>query len=554
MSTQKKILLAIISLVSITMLIGIIAYYIETQNEQELLQLKENELIEVTKLALEDEELKIYNTLFDYTYWDDFLTFVEKPDSTWAEDNIQTILTSFNLDAAWMFNLDHQLVYKPTINLIEDAVFQKKFFEDLYKNRFVKFYTFEGNQAVLYYGATIHGTQDAERITEPGGFFLLAKILDDAVIHRFQKLTGSKVIIQKELQSMKVEKDNPTVTSVIPLKNFDQADSAYLVFEKPQPSIAFLKRSTNKNFWLFSTSILLLYLVISILINRLVIRPLKLTGIIIKQEDTTKIERLKRKSTDFHLIGNLIETSINQKKELEKTMQLARQSDRLKTAFLNNISHEVRTPLNGIIGASILLSDPDVGIEEKQHMGDLINLSTQRLIRTITEYMDISLLNSDGMPFYPKIFDVIELIKKLKHDFELECQIKELQFNTKLEGLSSPEKIFNDNDLLDKILRHLLDNAVKFTSKGYVNFSVSKADHQIIFKVEDSGIGIEESFRDKLFSVFEQEDSSNIRRYDGSGLGLAIVQQCSKLIGAKIDFESKKDKGSIFILTLPTNI
>lgn len=148
--------------------------------------------------------------------------------------------------------------------------------------------------------------------------------------------------------------------------------------------------------------------------------------------------------------------------------------------------------------------------------------------------------------------DLIELIRKLKHDFELECQVKELQFNTKLEGLSSPEKIFNDNDLLNKILRHLLNNAVKFTSKGFVTFSVSKADHQIIFKVEDSGIGIEESFRDRLFSVFEQEDSSNIRRYDGSGLGLAIVQQCSLLIGAQIEFESKKDKGSIFILTLPT--
>ncbi|MDV7400533.1 hypothetical protein RZS08_54460, partial [Arthrospira platensis SPKY1] len=97
-----------------------------------------------------------------------------------------------------------------------------------------------------------------------------------------------------------------------------------------------------------------------------------------------------------------------------------------------------------------MLSDPDVGIEEKKHMGDLINLSTQRLIRTITEYMDISLLNSEGMPFYPTIFDVIELIKKLKHDFQLECEIKELQFNTKLEGLSKPERVFNDKDLLDK--------------------------------------------------------------------------------------------------------
>ena len=99
-----------------------------------------------------------------------------------------------------------------------------------------------------------------------------------------------------------------------------------------------------------------------------------------------------------------------------------------------------------------------------------------------------------------------------------------------------------------------MDNAVKFTSKGFVNFVVTKADHQIIFKVEDSGIGIDESFHEKLFSVFEQEDSSNIRRYDGSGLGLAIVHQCSKLIGAKVNFESKKDIGSTFILTLPTNI
>lgn len=554
MSTQKKIFLAMLILVSITIFIGLIAFFIDRKNEIELLHLTENELKDATQLALEDEERRVYNTLFDYTYWDDFLNFVNKPDSIWAEENIHTILSSFDLDAAWIYNLNQELINKPSSNLVNDTVFQTFIFENLHQKRFFRFYTFEGNQPVLVYGATIHGTQDANRLNEPGGYFFLAKILDEALIHRFTKLTGSKITLQNEPKSKSSNIKKETVSSVIPLKKADQSVLTYLVFEKQQPSITFLRQATKKNFWLFSISILLLFLMISIMINKLVSKPLKLTGVIIKQEDTTKIELLNRKSSDFRLIGNLIETSIKQKRELEKTMQLARQSDRLKTAFLNNISHEVRTPLNGIIGASILLTDPDISQEEKQHMSDLIQLSTQRLIRTITEYMDISLLNSDSMPFYPKLFDLGELINKLNHDFQLECQIKELKYITQMEGISTSETIFNDKDLLDKILRHLLDNATKFTSKGHVIFSVKKAEHNIIFTVEDSGIGIDESFHTKLFSVFEQEDSSNIRRYDGSGLGLAIAHQCSKLVGATINFETKKDIGSKFVLSLPTNM
>ncbi|MBU1011284.1 MAG: PAS domain S-box protein [Bacteroidetes bacterium] len=236
---------------------------------------------------------------------------------------------------------------------------------------------------------------------------------------------------------------------------------------------------------------------------------------------------------------------------LQKAKAIAEANDRLKTAFLNNISHEVRTPLNGILGATTLLNDPDISREEIGEMTEIINLSTDRLLRTITDYMDISLITSGNMELHENEFSLDGLIENLKEKFQSIAESKQIEFRKAIPKHLHNFKLKSDEELLGKALIHLIDNAIKFTKSGFVEIGFTIQNSAIRIFVEDSGIGIHESAVENIFTAFAQEDSSSSRRFEGSGLGLAIVKGVAELLGGNARVESVKNKGSKFYVELP---
>jgi CheY-like chemotaxis protein len=143
------------------------------------------------------------------------------------------------------------------------------------------------------------------------------------------------------------------------------------------------------------------------------------------------------------------------------------------------------------------------------------------------------------------------LIVPLKEEFTKACHFKNIAFELNYNDVSEDFLIEADKDLLGKVLHHLLDNAVKFTSEGSVSLSLVRKAGFLEFHVTDTGVGIDKKFQDQVFIHFEQEDSTNLRQFDGSGLGLAISKKICDLIGAEISFESKKAKGTSFKVLLP---
>lgn len=264
-------------------------------------------------------------------------------------------------------------------------------------------------------------------------------------------------------------------------------------------------------------------------------------------------ERLQQQNEELQVLNEEITVSSGQIREMNlellKAKELAEASDKLKTAFLNNISHEVRTPLNGIIGASSLMADPDSSLEERSEMAGIIMQSTQRLLRTITQYMDISMLNSNNMPVYVTEFSLKDFLQPVMDEFRKECVSKNLKF----EAVLPDEAILfkSDKSLIEKVLIHLLENAVKFTDQGSVSCRVQRQNDKVEFIIEDTGIGIDKHFHPRIFNVFAQEDDSNMRKYDGSGLGLPICRKALDLLGGTITFESEKGRGTRFLVTLP---
>ena len=237
--------------------------------------------------------------------------------------------------------------------------------------------------------------------------------------------------------------------------------------------------------------------------------------------------------------------------ELGASKEKAEASDRLKTSFINNISHEIRTPLNGILGFGQILTDPDLKQEEKDQYLFILNESSERLINTVTNFMEISMVTSGNQEVNKKNFYPEYVISEIGRQYKQICESKNLELNLEFSDADKNIRINTDKELLSKVLRHLMDNAVKFTRSGSVTLGYELKGKEVLFYVKDTGTGISEEGKQTIFKNFMQEDNSYTRGYEGCGLGLSIASGLIELMGGTIWLESEKGQGSTFYFTIP---
>lgn len=257
------------------------------------------------------------------------------------------------------------------------------------------------------------------------------------------------------------------------------------------------------------------------------------------------------KITHFLAIKEDVTEQRRIRNELVKAKEQAEESNRLKTAFINNISHEIRTPLNGIVGFAELLADEDIPQEEKNEYLSVLNESSNRLIKTVTDIMEVSLLVSGNKQIITSNFELRQLLDELQAIFEPQCQSKNLSFSIILNEKCPHKTCRTDRKMVLKILSELLGNAIKYTDQGFVKLICNHREDYLNFIIEDSGCGIAEKHQDKVFEYFSQADSSDNRNYEGSGLGLSIAREMAMLLGGSISFNSEAGKGSVFYLEIP---
>ncbi|MFZ4563875.1 MAG: ATP-binding protein [Bacteroidales bacterium] len=237
--------------------------------------------------------------------------------------------------------------------------------------------------------------------------------------------------------------------------------------------------------------------------------------------------------------------------ELVMARDKAQASDRLKTAFMHNISHEVRTPLNGILGFSSLIANPEIDANSKQTYLTLLKNSSERLVNTITDYIDISLIASENMEVSQKSVLLNEELSTFVSKYHTMCLQKAISFNCIINKDYDGFSFQTDPELFRKIMVHLLDNAVKFTTEGSVTLSYSITDNKLEIQVNDTGAGISEEAQERIFESFIQEEVADTRGHEGSGLGLSVVNGLLTLMGGSIRLESVKGEGSSFTVTIP---
>ncbi|MDO9257298.1 MAG: PAS domain S-box protein [Bacteroidales bacterium] len=237
--------------------------------------------------------------------------------------------------------------------------------------------------------------------------------------------------------------------------------------------------------------------------------------------------------------------------ELMKAKEKAEASDRLKTAFLNNISHEIRTPLNGILGFAPMIVDTDSTEEEKEEFLEVLKFSSKRLLQTITDYMDASLIASGNLDIRKSVFSPDDVLFEIEKEYHASCKLKGLECIIEKPVAFDEVLLYSDRTLFKKIISHLIENALKFTYKGNILLRVAIVGESLEIKVKDTGIGINKDVLSDVFKHFVQEEISNTRGYEGSGLGLSIVEGFLNLLDGTIFAESVKGTGSAFTFSIP---
>lgn len=310
------------------------------------------------------------------------------------------------------------------------------------------------------------------------------------------------------------------LSSFIPIQNIEGVHAAYVVFYQEDKNILSIKNLILKNFLLLTLITFIITLFIS-------------------------------------FINRQRELAYNHSLALQTAKDKAEESDRLKSAFLANMSHDIRTPLNSIIGFTDLIMNTECTEDEIKEFLNTIQKSGSNLLHLINDIIDYSRIEAGELKVVNIPCDINTKLDELL-DIFIDKKARNNKQNVNIynsKGNPNPNfTVVLDSFRLDQILTNLLDNALKFTSEGSIEFGYNLKENEIIFYVKDTGIGIEKENQPLIFERFRQVHEKTDKSIIGVGLGLAISTQLTKLMKGQLWVESEIGKGSTFYVSLPLDL
>jgi signal transduction histidine kinase len=271
-------------------------------------------------------------------------------------------------------------------------------------------------------------------------------------------------------------------------------------------------------------------------------------------------EKKSRTETELNLhrekLEELVETRTRELQTEMMERKVAEESDRLKTAFLANMSHEIRTPMNSIIAFSNFLKNPGLTDTTREEYLNYINSCGTTLLQLIDDIIDTARIEARQIKIKRTKCYLNKLITELYTGFKETGRTKnrDIEFRIRHDNIDQNYCIYTDQIRLKQILNNLIDNSLKFTDAGFIEFGFEqKYDHTLLFYVKDTGIGIPEDKKEIIFERFGQADNVLNKNIRGTGLGLAISKNLAELLGGRIWVDSISGMGSTFYFTIPYN-
>lgn len=488
---------------------------------------------------------------FDYTYWDEFAEIMSKGGKTiWFERNISTILSSYNYDYVAVYSVDNKLVFESHGDKKLTEVIPEDIFSHLNKKRLLDFFIETSQGYMEVSSASIHPTFDQNRTeTEPYGYLFIGKLWDEKMIDYMSEVTSSKITLAKTVKNENHK--NYILHSTVNFVAYEGSVIGNALFLRENPIFKLYNSSSLYMMAVLLLSLIFIWITIRFATRIWIIRPLKLTENILKRESANDIAMLKKAPGEFAQIAELFENFKKQKEELKEAKEMADQANTLKTRFIANISHETRTPMNSIMGFSELLKDPVVTQEQRIEYIDIILSNGKKMMALLGDLVDISKLQAGQAEIVESPFSLKQLMVNIYTNYNQKAAGKGLSLINKNEDSSQDLTLYTDRDRICHIFDNLINNAIKYSSEGTIEYGFEKYNHFIKFYVKDQGIGIPKEMQSKIFEYFIQGETALNKNFGGVGLGLAIAKANVNLLGGEIFVESEPGMGSCFIFTIP---
>ncbi|WP_430474420.1 ATP-binding protein [Thalassospira lucentensis] len=289
---------------------------------------------------------------------------------------------------------------------------------------------------------------------------------------------------------------------------------------------------------------------LAVTFSPIILENKELAGIAVIVRDITQEKSAERQILQAN--AKLEAEVAKRTEELAKAHKKAMHASDMKSTFISHVSHEMRTPLNGISGSLNLIRHDPLSDNQQKYLA-MAETSSSTLATLINDILDLSKIEAGKLDFEHRAFNPIVLFETVAQSSSIRAQEKKIDLildTTKLRH----DRLYGDANRLKQVLNNLISNAMKFTSNGYVAISAEsqiEGDQiRLDVRIEDSGIGIAKKNKHKLFSAFSQEDSSVSANFGGTGLGLSISKQLCNLMNGDISFESEKGVGSTFFFHL----
>jgi len=570
---QNRIIL-LIALIAICIIAGIfISRYLGRQRVESMLDKKKTEAAGFLTKVIDFKSRSLKNFAYDYTFWDEMVDFTKNPDTIWAVDNIKVSLPTFNLNYAWVINLDLSVLYdvkSQESNELEGFPLSVSELRQLVATGpYYDFFVKRSGTLIQISGGSIHASSDPQRLTSPNGYFFVGRIWTPSYIEEIKDFTQTDLAIldkpDKQLSTDSINIREFGYVNFMPIHSWEGSKIACLRSAGTMTLARDIERRSGFILIVMVISLLVALVVVSIILIRVINRPLRLLISSLVNVDPEPIKGLMKDDSEFGRIAQLINDFFKQKKELvdeigerikiEKELIIAKEkaeeSERLKTAFLNNISHEIRTPMNAIMGFSELILDERISTTERLEFNRIISESCYRLLGVISDLISISAIETGQAVVMVEKVNLNAFLGEVFKVVEKELLSEQVRIILDVALRDEHSGILTDPAKLEQVILNLLRNAIKFTNSGEIKFGYAMRNAEIEFYVKDTGIGIAPEKFVNIFARFQKADDSLTREYGGTGLGLPISKAYVELLGGRIWLESEIGKGSGFFFTIP---
>jgi len=501
----------------------------------------------------------IARTVYDYTYWDDLINYKNNPNEQFAIDNLITLFSSFDANAVWMFNLEKEVVFESAF--IEEQIplfasLNDSILDFVLQEKLAKFYIETEKGIMEVHGATMHASDDEERLNPAQGYFFIGKLLDSEYLSGIQDLTGGNLSLSEIHAENEVKSGNEIIVSYA-LKNFQNKPIAWIKLGSKNSFLEVFKKLSDFSTFFLAGMVIVILLVFFLSFRIFVNKPLSKIFTALESRSQADRLQLSKLRSEFRQIGQMIESYFEQQEALELEIDVRKKTEAQKEKLITEldisnrelkdfayiVSHDLKAPLRAIGSISQWIhSDYHDKLDDDGRMQLDLLLSRVHRMQGLIE----------GILAYSRVTRV----KEEKEFIDLNKLVKEA-----IEMVAPPEKftIVVDENLptleygptrLLQIFQNIIGNAVKYNDKdaGQIEIRCIENQHNWAISITDNGPGIEEKYFEKIFQIFQTLKSRD--EFESTGIGLTIVKKIVEGNGGKISVTSLPGKQTTFTFTI----